>query len=106
MLHIYTNSPGTLTQGRLSELVMMKPAWVITILMKYVKMSQVLTHSELSIIRFSTGPTVCIDPPVASAYGYLNRTWDGTKDIQVSKVGNNSKSIFNQFSVPIGQLLL
>eukprot|EP00091_Calanus_sinicus_P016306 TRINITY_DN35608_c0_g1_i1.p1 TRINITY_DN35608_c0_g1~~TRINITY_DN35608_c0_g1_i1.p1 ORF type:complete len:159 (-),score=28.87 TRINITY_DN35608_c0_g1_i1:47-523(-) len=33
-----------------------------------------------------TGPEVCIDPPVASDYGYANRTWDGTKDIQVSKV--------------------
>ena len=67
---------------------------------------QVFTNSELSIIWFSTGPTVCIDPPVASEYGYLNRTWDGTKDIQVSKVAKNSKSIFNQFSVHIGQLLL
>ena len=40
LLHRYTNCPGTLTQGRLSELVMMKPAWVMTILMKYAKMSQ------------------------------------------------------------------
>merc|ERR1712215_86350 len=33
-----------------------------------------------------TGPKICIEPPLAEPYGYLNRTWDGTKDIQVSKV--------------------
>eukprot|EP00092_Neocalanus_flemingeri_P018822 GFUD01020380.1.p2 GENE.GFUD01020380.1~~GFUD01020380.1.p2 ORF type:complete len:160 (+),score=26.68 GFUD01020380.1:14-493(+) len=33
-----------------------------------------------------TGPMVCIDPPSAADFGYLNRTWDGSKEIQVSKV--------------------
>merc|ERR1712236_28291 len=33
-----------------------------------------------------TGPKVCIDPPEPEPYGYLNRTWDGTKNLQVSKV--------------------
>ena len=29
---------------------------------------------------------VCIDPPLAADYGYESRTWDGTKEIQISKV--------------------
>jgi len=33
-----------------------------------------------------TGPEICINPPEAADFGFLNRTWDGTRDIQVSKV--------------------
>ena len=32
------------------------------------------------------GPEICILPPEAADFGYLNRTWDGSREIQVSKV--------------------
>ena len=84
------------TLARLSEHVMKRLVWVILISMNCVKMWQVKINSishwgereKKHWFFFILGPEVCIDPPVASDYGFLNRTWDGGKEIQVSKVNS------------------
>ena len=55
-----------------------------------------------NFFKLCSGPKVCIDPPKATDYGYLNRTWDGSKEIQISKVRKLKSSheyiIFSQVS--------